>query len=49
MGGLGAVDIQAGGVVKNRESPDFRSLRVGISDVTLSALDENRILDHLHG
>ena len=29
--GVGAVDIQ-GGVVQNRESLDFRSLKVGISD-----------------
>ena len=35
--------------VKNRESPDFRSQKVGISDITLSALDEICILDHLYG
>ena len=30
-GGSGAVDIWGGGVVQNRESPDFRSPGVGIS------------------
>ena len=34
-GGVGAVDIRGwggGGVVQNRESPDFRSLEVGRYD-----------------
>ena len=28
-GGVGAVDIRGGGVVQDRESPDFRSPEVG--------------------
>ena len=31
------------------ESPEFRSLKVGISDVMFSALDEIFIPDHLYG
>ena len=51
LGGGGLLTFEGGtrGVVQKRESSDFRSLKVGNSDIMFSALDEICILDHLYG